>query len=77
MKKKYPNIELANMFERTNIAAQDFDVLQEFTINGQTYYYSVLNYSRSVLRSGSMTDNEKNLAMATYWYNQAANEYFD
>lgn len=65
------------MFERTDVPAQDFDVLQEFTINGQTYYYSVLNYSRNVLNSTKMDNASKELAMATYWYNQAANEYFD
>ena len=64
-------------FEKSDISASDLDAVQSFGIGGKTYNYSVLDYSRGVLKSGSMTDNEKMLAMSTYWYNHAANAYFD
>ena len=64
-------------FEKSDISASDLDLVQTFSIGGKTYNYSVLDYSRSVLKSGAMTDNEKKLAMSTYWYNRAADAYFD
>lgn len=64
-------------FEKSNIPADELDKLQEFTIGGQTYYYSVLDYSKSIINNSKNTVANKNLAMATYWYNQAANDYFD
>lgn len=64
-------------FEKSDISASDLDMVQSFSIGGKTYNYSVLDYSRSVLKSGAMTDNEKKLAMSTYWYNHAADAYFD
>lgn len=64
-------------FEKSDISASDLDLVQTFSIGGKTYNYSVLDYSRSVLKSGAVTDNEKKLAMSTYWYNRAADAYFD
>lgn len=61
--------------EYSDIAAADLDKLQTFTIGTRTYYYSALDYVKNVLGSKSPDANKK-LAMAMYWYNQAANAYF-
>ena len=63
------------MFELSNIHAKDLDVLQTFTIAGQTYLYSVLDYSKNILRYGTNND-DRALAQATYWYNHYTNIYF-
>ena len=63
-------------FEKADIPAAELDEVQSFTIGGKTYNYSVLDYSRGVLRSSAMTPAEKQLAMATYWFNDAANKFF-
>ena len=55
--------------------AAELDNFQDFEIDGEHYYYSALDYSRNVLLNPNSTDAEKNLARATYLYNQAANEY--
>ena len=59
-----------------NIAAAELDDLQEFDINGTKFYYSALDYVNAVLASNNMTDDQKELATATYFYNKAANAYF-
>lgn len=63
-------------FEKTDIPAAELDEVQSFEIGGKTYNYSVLDYSRGVLKSSAMTPAEKQLAMATYWFNDAANTFF-
>lgn len=63
-------------FEKTDIPAAELDEVQSFEIGGKTYNYSVLDYSRSVIKSSAMTPAEKQLAMATYWFNDAANKFF-
>ena len=63
--------------EFSNIAAANLDTLQTLTVGGHTYKYSVLDYAKAVLTSGRSSAAEKALAQATYWYNQAANAYFD
>lgn len=61
----------------TNIAAQDIDVLQEFTVNNTTFYYSLLDYAKAILASSTASEDQKLLVRAMYLYNQAANAYFD
>ncbi len=62
-------------FELKNIPANQLDSYQTFTIGGQTYNYSVLDYAKALLMKGD--NNAKALAQATYWYNNAANNYYD
>ncbi len=72
--------------EYSDIAAAKLDKLQAFTIGAKTYYFSALNYAIDVLNdkyaayerswSSEKKTNRRNLVMAMYWYNQAANEYF-
>ena len=61
--------------EKTNISARELDDLQEFTVNGVTFYYSALDYAKAVVES-NMADSAKDLAKSVYLYNQAANNYF-
>ena len=64
-------------FEITDVPAAEIDELQSFTFGGHTYRYSVLDYVAAVLNAGDLaTPEETALAIATYWYNQAANTYF-
>ena len=62
-------------FEKQDIAAADIDTIQTFTIGGKSFNFSVLDYIKLVLNS-DLSDNDKKLAMATYWYNKAADAYF-
>ena len=83
---KYDNVKakfnerklpVAVYIEYSDIAAADLDKLQTFAIDStHTYYYSALNYAKDVIGSNSSKDENKKLAMAMYWYNQAANAYF-
>jgi hypothetical protein len=63
-------------FEKKNIAAAELDSLYTFSIGNSTYQYSAIEYVKSCLKSSSISDTMKNLATATYWYNEAANAYF-
>jgi hypothetical protein len=63
------------MFELPNIAANHLDTLQSLPIGGQTYYYSVLDYSKSILSNANSSQANRDLAAATYWYNHFANIY--
>ena len=62
--------------EQENIAAADLDKLYDFTVDGITFQYSALDYVKEVINNDRMTVNAKNLAKATFWYNQAANAFF-
>lgn len=60
----------------TDIAAANLDTLQAFHVGDVTFYYSALDFVKAIVYnydSGSNYD----LAAATYWYNQAANAYFE
>ena len=63
--------------EKTNIPAAELDDLQTFKVGSVTFKYSALDYIKAVLNSDNMNTDQKNLAKATYWYNQAANTFFD
>ena len=63
-------------FGYTDIGAADLDTAYSLNIGELSLKFIALDYSKLVLAS-NMSDNEKNLAMATYWYNMAANTYFD
>ena len=56
-----------------DIPAAQLDTLQQFNVSGLCY--SALDYAKALAAAGN-ADNAA-LAKALYWYNQAANEYFD
>lgn len=63
-------------FERTDIPAALLDSAQTFGIGESEYNYSVLDYCKLVLSDESKPQSDRELAMATYWYNDAAKAYF-
>ena len=63
------------VIQKRNIPAKELDTLQNFRVNNKDIKYSALDYAKVLLA----TDNAdyQSLAKAMYWYNQAANVYFD
>lgn len=62
-------------FELTDIAAADLDTPYTLSIGINDYQYSVLDYVRACLSSVYVPYATAQLVSATYWYNQAANDY--
>ena len=60
--------------ESANIAPEELDTLQTFTVSGATLKYSALDYAKALAASGN--SDYAALAQAMYWYNQAANDFF-
>ena len=60
--------------ESANIAPEELDTLQTFTVSGATLHYSALDYAKALAASGN--SDYAALAKAMYWYNQAANDFF-
>ena len=56
----------------TDIAAAKLDSLQEFSVSGTTLKYSALDYARALAKTAN-----SDIAMALYWYNKAANVFFN
>ena len=63
-------------FGYADIGAADIDTAYALNIGDLSLKFTALDYSKLVLTS-NMSEAEKNLAMATYWYNMAANAYFE
>lgn len=57
--------------ETTDIAAADFDKLQEFTVGGTTFHWSALDFVKAIMSKYEPGTANYNLAAATYWYNNA------
>ena len=64
-------------FEKSNIPAKNLGTNYPISFgSGSRYDFSVLDYSGIVLDSASTSAADKALAMATYWYWDAAVTYF-
>ncbi len=63
--------------EIPDIASGDLDTKYTLTVGNFHLTYSGLSYVHSVLKSETVTDSLVRLVKALYWYNQAANSYFE
>ena len=63
-------------FELKDIPAAQLDVAKAFTLGDSVYRYSVLDYCKLVIADERKPQADRELAMATYWYNNAAKAYF-
>ena len=61
----------------TDIAAKDLDNQFQFNVRGCEFAYGPFNYVKTVLQRDTTSVKLKNLVTALYWYNDAANTYFD
>ena len=63
-------------FDRKDISASLLDAAQTFGIGESEYNYSVLDYCKLVIADQNKSQADRELCMATYWYNKAAKAYF-
>ncbi len=68
--------------EATNIYAQDLDEVHRLKVSKDedhkvTYIYGPESYWYNKLTDSNSTESLQNLCKAMYWYNQAANAYFE
>ena len=63
--------------DKTNIAAAELDEYQDFVVGNRHYYFSALDFIKRVMENSDPDSANYKLAEATYWYNQAANAYFN
>lgn len=65
-------------FTLGGIAAADLDTCYELSCNGAVLRYSGLDYVKKLITadSGKVTDTEKAVGYALYWYNLYADNYF-
>ena len=63
-------------FEVTDIGAADLDTPYPLQIGTNIYSYTVLDYVRECIKAKYTPYQTMLLVFATYWYNQAANDYF-
>ncbi len=63
-------------FDMVNISADNIGTPYALTIGNTSLKYAVLDYLRTMIASKSFSKTDKDLATATYWYNQAANTFF-
>ena len=63
--------------EVPEIAPAKLDSLQTFTVGTTSFKYAALDYARNIVYNSSVPKTHKDLAMALYWYNHAANVFFN
>lgn len=63
-------------FELKDIAASELDKGNQIRFENYSYQYSVLDYAKACLKSADTSEEMKNLAAATFLYNEAADRFF-
>ena len=63
-------------FEKRDIPAAELDRLHILKIGEKEYGYAALDYVKQCLVSESVAENTKLLALATYYYYEAAKDFF-
>ena len=64
-------------FEISDIPAYELARYQTFTISGQSYNYSAMDYFMTALGDFGVDSTMKDLAKSAYWYYMSARGYFD
>ncbi len=63
--------------EVPEIAPAKLDSLQTFTVGTTSFKYAALDYARNIVYNSNVSKTHKDLAKALYWYNKAANVFFN